>query len=78
MGKGWLIFGRGGPGFLEIAVMYFISQILFDLLFMCRLKDFYHLLFFFYIYGLLHFINSVLTVFLIAYLGEKVDRTQYK
>ena len=32
------IFG-GGSGFLEIAIMKFISHLLFHLLFMCRLKD---------------------------------------
>ena len=28
-----------GSGFLEIAITIFLSQLLFDLLFMCRLKD---------------------------------------
>ena len=38
MGKGWSVFG-GGSGFLEIEIINFTSQLLFNLLFMCRLKN---------------------------------------
>ena len=38
MGKQWSAF-RGGSRFLEIAITYFTSQILLDLLFTARLKD---------------------------------------
>ena len=42
--KGWPFFlGGGGAGgvrgFLKIVIMYFTSQVLFDLLFMCRQDD---------------------------------------
>ena len=37
-GGGGSIFG-GGSGFLEIANINFTSRLLFDLLFICRLKD---------------------------------------
>ena len=39
LGKGRSIFGGGGFGFLEIAIIHFMSQLLFNLLFTCRLKD---------------------------------------
>ena len=38
-GKGEINFGGGGFGFLEIAIIHFMSQLLFNLLFTCRLKD---------------------------------------
>ena len=40
MGKEWSIFGGVVQGlFLEIAIINSASRFLFDLLFMCRLKD---------------------------------------
>ena len=38
-GKGVVNFWKGGPGFLEIAIINFTSQLLFELLFAHRLKD---------------------------------------
>ena len=38
-GKGVVNFWRGGPGFFEIAIINFTSQLLFELLFAYRLKD---------------------------------------
>ena len=63
MGKGWSIFGGGGSGFLEITIINFTSQLLFNLLSMCRLKMLNHWLFFTYDFSLFHFIKSFLIVF---------------
>ena len=38
MRKGWLIF-EGSLGFLDIAILSFTSELIFDLVFMCRMKD---------------------------------------
>ena len=42
---------KGGSGFLEIAITYFTSQLLFDLLFTCRLKNIVSLVVFHYVFG---------------------------
>ena len=39
MGKGRVNFLKGGSGFSGKAIITFTSRVLFDLLFMCRLKD---------------------------------------
>ena len=39
MGKVGSVFGGGGPGFLEIAIINSTSRLIFDLLLRSRLKD---------------------------------------
>ena len=46
-----------GSGFLQITIKNVASQLLFDLVFMCRLKDVASLLFYIYSFSLFHFIN---------------------
>ena len=76
MGKGWSIFGGGTSGYLEIAIINFTSQLLFDFLFMCWRKGAVPLVIFYMFLAYFILLNVFSVAFyLIASLRRKVYRS---